>query len=135
MSASSETPPLSQQPGSRGALTGIAFKVASVCIFLAMAAFIKASDEVPAGQLVFFRSFFALLPVLVYLSVTGALATGFKTKHPLSHVLRGLVGTGGMMFGFTALTKLPLPEATTINYATPQNSDQPSTLPASLPKV
>ena len=34
-------------------------------------------------------------------------------------VLRGLVGTGGMIFGFTALTKLPLPEATTINYATP----------------
>lgn len=119
MSASSETPPLSQQPESRGALTGIAFKVASVCVFLAMAACIKASDEVPAGQLVFFRSFFALLPVLVYLGVTGALASGFKTQHPLSHVLRGLVGTGGMMFGFFALTKLPLPEATTINYATP----------------
>jgi drug/metabolite transporter (DMT)-like permease len=32
---------------------------------------------------------------------------------------RGLVGTGGMGFGFFALTQLPLPEATAIQYATP----------------
>ncbi|MDB5540144.1 MAG: EamA family transporter [Devosia sp.] len=100
-------------------MTGIAFKLSSVCVFLAMSSLLKASDGVPAGQLVFFRSFFAILPILVYLALTGELIEGMKTKHPLSHVWRGLVGTGGMATSFYALTQLPLPEAITINYATP----------------
>ena len=41
-------------------LRGIALKVASVCVFVAMASLVKAtSDIVPPGQAVFFRSFFA----------------------------------------------------------------------------
>jgi drug/metabolite transporter (DMT)-like permease len=56
-------------PGSTGQsspLTGIAFKVASVAIFVAMSALIKAAGQLPAGQIVFFRSFFAMLPILVF---------------------------------------------------------------------
>jgi drug/metabolite transporter (DMT)-like permease len=45
--------------------------------------------------------------------------SGVKTKYPLRHLARGVAGTGGMMFGFYALTKLPFAEATTLNYATP----------------
>lgn len=105
--------------GSRGALTGIAFKVASVCVFLAMSSLLKAAQGVPAGELVFFRSFFAIVPVIAYLAYRHELLVGLKTKHPLGHVWRGIVGTGGMGFGFYALTQLPLPEAVTINYATP----------------
>jgi len=68
---------------------------------------------------VFFRSFFAILPIIAYLIWKGELGVGLKTKHPVSHLLRGLVGTGGMMTGFFALTQLPLAEAITISYATP----------------
>ena len=40
-------------------LRGIAFKLASVMVFIVMAAMIKATAQhVPAGQTVFFRSFF-----------------------------------------------------------------------------
>ncbi|HEY9011340.1 MAG TPA: DMT family transporter [Devosia sp.] len=106
-------------PEQRNALTGIGFKVASVCVFVAMASLLKASQGVPAGQLVFFRSFFAILPVVVYLLYRRELIDGLKTKYPLSHLGRGIVGTGGMGFGFFALTQLPLPEATAIQYATP----------------
>jgi drug/metabolite transporter (DMT)-like permease len=103
----------------RNALTGIGYKVASVCVFLAMAAFLKASQGVPTGQLVFFRSFFAIVPVVIYLLWRRELLAGIKTARPVSHFWRGLIGTGGMGFGFFALTKLPLPETTAIQYATP----------------
>jgi len=103
----------------QNAMTGIAFKLSSVCVFLGMSSLLKASEGVPAGQLVFFRSFFAVLPIIVYLIWKGELGVGIKTRHPLSHLMRGLVGTGGMMTGFFALTQLPLAEAITISYATP----------------
>lgn len=101
------------------AMAGIGFKLSSVCVFLGMSSLIKASDDIPAGELVFFRSFFAILPILVYLIARGELGVGLKTRHPVSHLWRGLVGTGGMAFGFYALTQLPLPEAIAISYATP----------------
>ena len=103
----------------QNAMTGIAFKLSSVCVFLGMSSLLKASQGVPSGQLVFFRSFFAILPIIAYLIWKGELGVGLKTRHPVSHLLRGLVGTGGMMTGFFALTQLPLAEAITISYATP----------------
>jgi drug/metabolite transporter (DMT)-like permease len=103
----------------QNAMTGIGLKLASVCVFLGMASLLKASQGVPAGQLVFFRSFFAILPIIVYLIYRRELIVGMKTSRPLSHLWRGLIGTGGMATGFYALTQLPLPEAITINYATP----------------
>lgn len=101
------------------AMAGIGFKLSSVCVFLGMSSLLKASDEIPTGELVFFRSFFAILPIIVYLIARGELGVGLKTSHPLSHLWRGLVGTGGMVFGFYALTQLPLPESIAISYATP----------------
>ena len=100
-------------------MTGIGLKLVSVCVFLGMASLLKASQGVPAGQLVFFRSFFAILPIIVYLAWRRELIVGVKTSHPLGHLWRGLIGTCGMATGFYALTQLPLPEAITINYATP----------------
>jgi len=101
------------------ALTGIAFKVAAVLIFLVMSALLKASEGVPAGELVFFRSFFGVLPVVVFLTLRGELREGLKSNAVGSQVWRGLVGTMSMGLGFFALTALPLPEAVTLNYATP----------------
>ena len=101
-------------------LTGIVLKICSVCIFVCMASLIKAaSDEVPPGQAVFFRSFFALPVIFAWLAVRGELRDGWKTQNPMGHVWRGIVGTFGMGFGFTALGLLPLPEVTAIGYAAP----------------
>ncbi|WP_374621759.1 DMT family transporter [Devosia sp.] len=98
---------------------GIGLKVTSVAIFLLMASLLKATGNLPPGQLVFFRSLFAIVPIIVFLAWRGELVDGFKTANPLGHLTRGLVGTGGMVLGFIALTRLPLPEAIAINYATP----------------
>jgi len=100
-------------------MRAIALKVTSVAIFLFMSTCIKSADNVPPGELVFFRSFFALFPVLIFVIARGELRAALKTERPGGHILRGVVGVTGMSFLFLALTKLPLPEATVLNYATP----------------
>lgn len=100
-------------------LTAIALKTMSVAIFVAMQSFIKAAGDVPAGQIVFFRSFFAVLPLLAFMAWHRELATAWKTTRPVGHFWRGLVGTIAMGLGFFALTRLPLPEAIALNYAQP----------------
>lgn len=100
-------------------LTGIAFKVTSVAVFVAMSTMIKAAGPLPAGEVVFFRSFFAMLPIMAFLAVRGELTSAFYTSRPFSHFARGCVGVLAMGLGFFALARLPLPEAITLNYAQP----------------
>jgi drug/metabolite transporter (DMT)-like permease len=106
-------------PGAHNTLTGIMLKIVSVAVFVGMSSCIKAAGTVPAGQIVFFRSFFAIFPIIVLLAFQGKLGTAFSTKRPLNHIARGVVGVCAMGLGFFALTRLPLPEAITLNYAQP----------------
>jgi drug/metabolite transporter (DMT)-like permease len=100
-------------------LTGIGMKMLSVAVFVTMQTFIKAAGDVPAGEIVFFRSFFAIPPILIFLARRNLLHSALATTRPLNHVARGLVGVSSMALGFFALTRLPLPEAITLNYAQP----------------
>ncbi|MFW2544141.1 DMT family transporter [Primorskyibacter sp. 2E107] len=101
-------------------LHGIALKLSAVFIFTIMASLIKAtSDIVPPGEAVFFRSFFAMPIIIVWLAMRGDLKVGLKVKRPMGHVWRGLIGVSAMGSGFTALGLLPLPEVTALGYAAP----------------
>lgn len=101
-------------------IRGILLKIAAVTTFMVMASLIKAtSANVPAGEAVFFRSFFALPVIFIWLWSTHELRTGLKTANPMQHVRRGLIGTMAMGLGFTGLGLLPLPEATAIGFASP----------------
>lgn len=101
-------------------LRGITLKIASVCVFVAMASLIKATaGAVPPGQAVFFRSFFAIPVIVAWLLWRGELRHGLETANPMGHLWRGLVGTTAMGLGFAALGILPLPEVTAIGYAAP----------------
>ncbi len=101
-------------------LRGIVLKLISVMIFIVMASLIKTTaGSVPAGQAVFFRSFFAIPVIVVWLALRAELATGFRTAAPMGHVWRGVVGTTAMGLGFAGLGLLPLPEVTAISYAAP----------------
>ena len=78
-------------------LRGIALKLGSVFLFIVMAALIKAtSQDVPPGEAVFFRSFFALPIILGWLVMRGDLSTGLKVNSPMGHFWRGFVGTAAM---------------------------------------
>ena len=95
-------------------------KILSVTVFVIMVTCIKAAAvNVPPGETVFFRSFFAIPVILVWLVWQHDLAHGLETKNIMGHVWRGLIGSTAMGLSFTALALLPLPEVTAIGYAAP----------------
>ena len=101
-------------------LLGISFKVLSALAFTMMSAGLKlVSDRYPTGELVFFRSFCALIPLLVWLGWQGDLINSVRTRNLRGHILRGIIGSTGMFAGFTALSFLPLHDAIAIGYAAP----------------
>lgn len=101
-------------------LYGIALKVMSVAVFVGMSTCIKATaPHIPSGEAVFFRSFFAIPPILAWLVWRGKFRASIFTANPLGHFWRGLVGVISMFLGFTALGLLPFPEVVTIGYAAP----------------
>lgn len=103
-----------------GPIRGILLKIGSVLLFLGMQTFIKlAGDEIPAGQVTFFRSAFAFVPIMLYLALRSQLVEAWKTRNPLGHLKRGTLGLIAMALGFFGLMKLPLPEAISLGYATP----------------
>lgn len=86
----------------------------------AMNAIIHETAKVaPVGQLVFWRSFVALGPILIYLLVRGELGTAMRTRYPHKHLIRGVLGSAVMMFNFIALGHLSVGLATAISYLTP----------------
>ncbi|WP_165136594.1 DMT family transporter [Rhizobium rhizoryzae] len=101
-------------------LRGILMKLLSVMAFLGMQTFIKAAGAgIPAGQITFYRSFFALIPIFVYLAMRKELASAFRTSSFTGHLKRGTLGMIAMVMGFFGLIHLPLPDAIAIGYASP----------------
>ncbi len=98
----------------------ITLKLFSVLVFTTMSTCIKAvSPEIPPGEAVFFRSFFALVPIVSYLTYAGTLKTALSTERPMGHLWRGSFGGLAMGLNFLALGLLPLPEVIAIGYASP----------------
>ncbi|WP_370577016.1 DMT family transporter [Shinella sp. PSBB067] len=101
-------------------MKGISLKVASVVVFLCMSTLIKAAGkDIPAGQITFLRSAFAMVPILAFLAMHGQLRDAFRTNDIFGHFKRGFVGILSMGFGFYGLVHLPLPESIALGYALP----------------
>ena len=99
---------------------GIGLKVASTLFFTMMLVCVKlVAGRVPPGEIVFFRSFFALLPIVAMLGWQREIVVALRTGRPWLHVSRGAVGVSSMALGFIAVGMIPLPEAMTISYAAP----------------
>jgi drug/metabolite transporter (DMT)-like permease len=99
---------------------GIAYRMAAmVCVALLSAAVKWAGHRgVPVFEMVFFRNAFAFVPIVAYIART----TGFsvlRTKLPLGHLHRSVVGLIGMTCSFSALQHLALTEATAFTFAAP----------------
>ncbi|MEJ0013334.1 MAG: DMT family transporter [Bauldia sp.] len=100
-------------------LVGIALKVISTLVFTGMATLIKlVSDRYPVGEIVFFRSFFALIPVAAWVG-WREFPRIFRTPRFGGHVVRSIAGASAMFCSFTALSLLPIADATAIGYASP----------------
>lgn len=101
-------------------LIGVGLKILSALAFTVMSAGIKwVGSDYPTGQIVFFRSFFALVPLLVWLALRGDLVASVRTDDLRGHILRGLMGSCAMFSGFVAVSYLPLSDSVVIGYLSP----------------
>ena len=98
----------------------ISIKMLSVLLFAMMSSLVRyVGETVPLGQVVFFRSAFAIIPVMVIYAWRGELGAALRTGRPLGHVTRGLIAVVSMFLNFAALARLPLVDATAISFAAP----------------
>ena len=101
-------------------LFGIGLKIAATLAFTLMAAIARyLGDHIPVGQLVFFRSAFAFLPIAAVMIFSGHSIAMLATKRPLLHLRRSFTGVLAMFTYFGALTYLPLADVTAISFASP----------------
>lgn len=106
--------------GSSNPRLGIILRVVSGVLFALMTLFVKlASDSIGLGQIVLFRSTFAMIPLVIFLMVRNEFPQGLATKRPWGHLLRSGFGTAAMFASFAAIARLPLADATLVNYTTP----------------
>lgn len=101
-------------------LKAILLKLASALFFAMMAALVRyLGTEYPVGQVVFFRSAFAIVPVVAMLAVRNELMAAVRTRRPLGHLGRGSIAVVAMFLNFAAFARLPLVDATAISFAAP----------------
>jgi drug/metabolite transporter (DMT)-like permease len=101
-------------------LRGITLKVLSVVVFVMMQACIKSAGiGIPAGQVTFYRSAFALVPIIAYLAFRKELVHAFHTNSLFGHLKRGTFGIMAMALGFYGLIHLPMADAIAIGYSMP----------------
>lgn len=98
---------------------GIALKVGATFAFSVQYVFLKLAGDVPVGEVVFFRAFFALIPLAILSHYTVGLMGMVQTKRPWLHLVRSAVGSSSMFLGFAALKLLPLADITAFGFIQP----------------
>ena len=90
----------------------------SICAFSLMDVIVKWSDAYPVGQVLFFRGFCGLIPIL-FLIPKDRFIDFYKTNRPLLHLKRCLAGLLALISIFIALRNLPLATVVSISFAAP----------------
>jgi drug/metabolite transporter (DMT)-like permease len=99
---------------------GIALKIGATLGFSLQYVCMKlAGNSVPVGEVVFFRSFFALVPLALLATQTVGLSAMARTARPGLHIVRAAVGSTGMFLNFAALKLLPLADITAFGFVQP----------------
>ena len=97
---------------------GFLYMFLSICAFSIMDLIVKWSDNYPVGEVLFFRGFCGLIPLL-FLIPKGKYFNFYRTKRPFLHLQRCLSGLIAIVAIFIALRKLPLATVTSISFAAP----------------
>ena len=90
----------------------------SVCAFSLMDLIVKWSDSYPIGQVLFFRGFFGIIPLL-FLIPKNRYLDFYKTKRPFLHFKRCFAGLIALISIFIALRTLPLATVVSISFGAP----------------
>jgi drug/metabolite transporter (DMT)-like permease len=98
----------------------ILLKLMSALLFAMMAVLVRyVGEKFPVGQVVFFRSAFAIVPVVIIYAWRGELEAAVRTGRPFRHLGRGLTAMGSMFCNFSSLARLPVVDATAISFLAP----------------
>ena len=97
-------------------MSALIYKSLSVLFFVLMSVCIKATgDHIPLFQVVFFRNFFALLPLIFFIYF---LKLNFRSINNYKlHIARAFIGITAMSLFFISIRYVPLVEMQTISYS------------------
>ncbi|MBO6920384.1 MAG: DMT family transporter [Rhizobiaceae bacterium] len=99
---------------------GISLRVLSGLLAAGMFVCVKAvSNDIPLGEIVFFRSFFAIIPLIIFLWWRKEFPHGLATKRPFDHLMRSGFGALSLFLAFAAISRLNLAEALLIAQLSP----------------
>ncbi|URK17285.1 DMT family transporter [Thalassospira sp. GO-4] len=100
--------------------TGIGLRLAATGLFAIMSLFVRmASLEAPVGQIMFWRSSVAIVPIVLYLMWRHEFPRALRTKRPWGHLKRSTFGGVSMFLSFVSLAYLPLALATALGFLAP----------------
>jgi len=97
---------------------GFFYLFISVCAFSLMDVIVKWSEDYPVGQVLFFRGFCGIIPIL-FLIPKDRYLDFYKTTRPFLHFKRCLAGLIALVSIFVALRNLPLATVVSISFAAP----------------
>ncbi|MEP5728977.1 MAG: DMT family transporter [Sulfitobacter sp.] len=101
-------------------LEGVGLRLLAAFLMTAMSAAVHgAADSVPIGQIMFWRSALALLPICLYMMWLKEFPKGLRTKRPGLHITRSLFGAFSMAMSFLSLAYLPVANAQALAYLAP----------------
>ena len=97
-------------------MSAFIYKSLSVLFFVLMSVCVKATgDHIPVFQVVFFRNFFALLPLIFFIYF---LKLNFRSINNYKlHIARAFIGITAMSLFFISIRYVPLVEMQTISYS------------------
>lgn len=114
-----ERPPTAPQSQSASNMVGVMHMLLSVLLFSFMDSTVKwLGDGYPVHQIVFFRCFVALGPIMFFVYQAGGLKM-LKTKRAHVHLGRAVVGMSAMFTAFYAFSQMRLADAIAIMFSAP----------------
>lgn len=104
----------------RSVYDGVALRLLAAFLITAMSALVReVSGRVELGQLVFWRSALALVPITIYMAIRGQFPSALRTRRPGAHLARGIIGAAAMTLSFLSLTHLPVAQAEALGHLGP----------------
>lgn len=100
-------------------LAGVALSLGAILLLSVMDVAVKwLSAGYDTVELVFWRGLFGLIPIVVFVAVSGGIPT-LRTNKPLIHAGRGLLHLGAVFCFFYAFSVMPLADAYAIAFSAP----------------
>lgn len=101
-------------------IEGVGLRLLAAFLMTAMAAVVHgAAQTVPLGQIMFWRSAVALVPICLYMMWRREFPKALRTKRPGLHITRSLFGAFSMAMSFLSLAYLPVANAQALAYLAP----------------